>query len=147
MFVMTYSRFLFLCSGLLLFVFANSAYAGDGTYQRTQDGTTLVWNSHPGPSQSEAVEWSGHQDKDGYATGDGTVTWYKLDDSKYTFKKKRKLVVAARYSGKMVRGKLEGTVLREDSIPLVRWQTNPPRKFHATFVDGNRIGDWVPDSN
>jgi len=141
------ARSLFVCGGLLLFVFANGAFADDGTYQRTKDGKTLIWNSNPGPSESEAVEWSGDRDKDGYATGNGTVTWYKLDDSKYTFTKKRKLVVAGRYSGKMVRGKLEGTVVREDSIPRVRWQTNPPRKFHATFVDGNRIGDWVTDPN
>ena len=132
---------------LLLFVFATGAFADNGAYQRTKDGKTLVWNNNPGPAESEAVEWSGDRDKDGYATGNGTVTWYKLDDSKYTFVKKRKLVIAGRYSGKMVRGKLEGSVVREDSIPLVHWQTNPPRKFHATFVDGVRTGDWVPDSN
>ena len=126
-------------------MFANGAFADDGTYQRTKDGKTLVWNSHPMPAGSEAVEWSGDRNKDGYATGNGTVTWYKLDDSKYTFRKKSKLVVASRYSGEMVRGKFEGTVVREDSIPLVRWQTNLPRKFHATFVDGNRTGDWVTD--
>jgi hypothetical protein len=147
MFVVIHARFLFVCTGVLLFVFVNGAYADDGTYQRTKDGKTLVWNSHPGPSESEAVEWSGQQDKDGYATGNGTVTWYKVDDSKYTFIKKRKLIVGARYSGTMIKGKLEGNVIREDSIPAVHWQTNPPRRFHATFVDGNRTGDWVPESN
>lgn len=140
-------RRLFVSVALLLFVFANGVHAGDGVYQRTKDGKTLVWNSYPGPADSEAVEWSGERDKDGYATGQGTVTWYKLDDSKFTFAKRTKLVVAGRYSGKMVRGKLEGTVVREDSIPLVRWNTAPPRKFHATFVGGNRTGDWVTDSN
>jgi hypothetical protein len=47
----------------------------------------------------------------------------------------------------MVKGKFEGTVVREHSIPAVHWQTNPPRKFHATFVGGNRTGDWVTDPN
>jgi len=138
------ARWLFVYSALLL-LFANGAFADEGTYERTKDGKTLVWNSYP--LGGETVDWSGDRDKEGYASGYGTVTWYKLVRSGYTFDKGKHRVVSGRYSGKMVRGKLEGTVLREDSIPLVRWQTNPPRKFHATFVDGNRIGDWVPDSN
>ena len=145
MFVLMRARWLFLCSALLLLLLTNGAFAGEGAYQRTKDGKTLVWNSYPMPGESEAVEWSGQQDKDGYATGNGTVTWYKQSSAKFTFTRKNKLVVAGRYSGKMVRGKLEGTVVREDSIPLVRWNTAPPRKFHATFVGGNRTGDWVTD--
>jgi hypothetical protein len=143
MFVVIRARCLLVCSALLLFAFANAASAGDGAYQRTKDGKTLVWNSYPNSDGSEAVEWSGQQDKEGYATGYGTVTWYKVDDSKYTFVKRTKLVVAGRYSGNMVRGKLEGTVMREDSIRLIRWNTDPPPKVHATFVGGNRTGDWV----
>ena len=142
MFVVMNTRCLFVCSALLLLVVANGAYAtDDGTYTRTKDGKTLVWDSHPMPG--EAVEWSGQRDKDGYATGHGTVTWYKPEHSKYTFVKKSRLVVDGRYSGKMVRGKLEGTVVREDPVPTVRWNANPFRTFHATFVGGKRTGDWI----
>ena len=65
-------RWFFVCTGLLLVVFANGAFAG-GNYQRTKDGKTFVWNNHPKPG--DAATWSGKRDKDGYATGSGTLTW------------------------------------------------------------------------
>src|SRR4029077_7488928 len=64
-------RFFFVCRALL--VFANVAL-GDGTYQRTKDGKTLVWNNHP--QAGDEAKWSGDRDREGYASGFGTLTWY-----------------------------------------------------------------------
>ena len=135
-------RWLFLCSALLPLLLANGAFADEGTYQRAKDGRTLVWNSYPIPG--ETVEWSGKQDKEGYATGYGTVTWYKLARSNFTFSKPHS-VVSGRFSGKMVKGKLEGDVVRPDTGgSLIRWNTKPSDSTtHATFVGGNRVGEWV----
>jgi hypothetical protein len=121
-------RFLFVFSALLLL--ASSASA-DGLYQRTKDKKTLVWNNYPEPG--ETVTWSGGRDKDGYASGEGTVTWYSagLSGIRLPFFKS---AVPTRYSGKMVRGKLDG--------PVVTLRAN--RQFHGTFVSGNKVSDWVP---
>jgi hypothetical protein len=137
-------RRLFLFGALLPLLWANGAFADEGTYQRTKDGTTLVWNSYPIPG--EAVEWSGKQDKEGYATGYGTVTWYKMARSNFTFSKPHS-VVGGRLSGKMVKGKLEGDVVKEDvggGGSLIKWNTKTSDgTTHAIFVGGNRIGEWV----
>ena len=65
-------RSLSVCGALLLF--ASVAY-GAGSYQRTKDGKTLVWNESP--KRGEVATWSGKRDKKGYAVGSGTLTWYK----------------------------------------------------------------------
>ena len=132
------ARWLLVYSALLL-LFANGAFADEGTYERTKDGKTLVWNSYP--LGGETVDWSGDRDKEGYASGYGTVTWYKLVRSGYTFDKGKHRVVSGRYSGKMVRGKLEGTVVKETRGSLITF--NPGTKTTvATFVNGDRTTDW-----
>jgi len=62
-------RSLFVCSAFLLF--ASVAY-GAGSYQRTRDGKTLVWNDSP--KRGEEATWSGKRDKNGFAAGSGTLT-------------------------------------------------------------------------
>jgi hypothetical protein len=123
-------HFLFVCSALLLL--ASSASA-DSLYQRTKDKKTLVWNNFPEPG--ETVTWAGGRDKDGYASGEGTVTWYSIEPkSPSSFRLPFfKNAIAIRYSGKMVRGKLDG--------PVVTVRAN--RTFHGTFVNGDKIGNWV----
>jgi hypothetical protein len=122
------ARFFFVFSALL--ALASSA-SGDGLYQRTKDKKNLVWNNFPEPG--ETVMWSGGRDKEGYASGEGTVTWYSagLSGIRLPFFKS---AVATRYSGKMVRGKLDG--------PVITVKAN--REFHGTFVNGNKVSDWVP---
>lgn len=120
-------RFLFVFSALLLF--ASSASA-DGLYQRTKDKKTLVWNNYPEPG--ETVTWSGGRDKDGYASGEGTITWYPAGP-KAVLPFFKKNAVGTPYSGKMVRGKLDGAVVT----------VRASRQFHGTFVNGNKVGDWV----
>src|SRR5437868_12755921 len=66
-------RSLFVCSALLLF--ASVAY-GAGSYQRTRDGKTLVWSDSS--KRGKEARWSGKRDKNGFATGSGTLTWYKV---------------------------------------------------------------------
>jgi hypothetical protein len=124
-------RWLVLGSALLL-LFAQGADAGGGIYERTKDGETLVWDNYP--TRGESAEWSGKRDKDGYATGQGTLTWSKAKRSIFPFAKKREPVLIGRYSGKMVRGKFEGPVVNVDASG---------KTTHTTFVGGDRSGDWT----
>jgi ketosteroid isomerase-like protein len=107
-------RSLFVCGALLLF--ASVAY-GAGSYQRTRDGQTFVWNDSPEPGQE--ATWSGKRDKDGFATGPGILTWYKVEPTIVTgsniLDTRRYVVVISLYSGKMVRGKFEGVVTSVDA--------------------------------
>jgi hypothetical protein len=121
-------RFLFLCGTLLLF--ANVAF-GDGSYQRTKNGRTLVWNDHPKPR--DQATWTGARDREGYAHGFGTLTWYSsVPRESETSSANTELY--ARYWGNMVRGKLDGAV-----------NVHSKRKTHyAIFTDGVRRTHWAP---
>jgi hypothetical protein len=123
----------FLLVALLLF--AHGAYAAGGRYERTKDGKARVWNISPKPG--EAAAWSGDRDADGYATGYGTITWYKAHRKMLTGFNLPPVqyVPFVRYSGKMVRGKLEGPVETADPAG--------GKKFHAKFADGAKVGRWV----
>ena len=128
-------RWLFPGSALALLFFvlcANGANA-EGTYQHTEDGKTMIWNSDPKPG--DTATWSGGRDDEGYAAGSGTLTWYTAKRSSLTASgtpsDKRNLF--ARYTGKMVRGKLNGPITAQ-------------RKgitSHATFVEGRKTSHWV----
>src|SRR6266550_5463079 len=121
-------RSLFVCSALLLF--ASVAY-GAGSYQRTRDGKTLIWNDSP--KRREEATWSGKRDKNGFAAGSGTLTWYKVEPTIVTGSNipdaRRYAVVINRYSGKMVRGKLKGAVTYVDANG---------KRLQATFVKGGK---------
>ena len=106
----------FLVCATLLLLLANGA--SGARYQRTQDGKTLVWNNLREVAQE--VTWSGLRDLNGYATGQGTLTWYRLG----------KFVNS--YTGRMVHGKFDGPVIREQG------QT----RLQTTFVNGEKVGDW-----
>jgi hypothetical protein len=110
---------LFCICSMLLPVFAGGAF-GEGTYQRTKDGKTIVWNNDPKPG--DAATWFGDRDGERYATKVGTLTWYTADGAVY-----------ARYFGNMVRGKFDGMV----NVHSKR-KTN-----HAIFVDGQRTTRWA----
>src|SRR5438105_1509873 len=120
-------RSLLLCSALLL---SATIASGAGIYQRTRGGKTLVWNNEPKPG--EEATWSGKRDKNGFATGSGTLTWYKVETTVVTGSNipdaRRHAVVISRYSGEMVQGKLEG--------PVTYVGANG-KKTRATFVDGS----------
>jgi hypothetical protein len=119
-------RSLFFCGAFLLF--ANVAF-GDGTYQRTKNGRTLVWNDHPKPG--DEVTWWGDRDREGYAHGFGTITWYSVERESETHPANTALY--ARYWGNMVRGKLDGPV-----------NVHSKRKTHyAIFTDGVRRTRWA----
>ena len=100
---------LFVCGALVLF--GSIAYAA-GSYQRTRDGQTLVWMDVP--ERGEEATWSGKRDKDGFATGSGVLTWYKVQPSIVTgsniLDTRRYLILINHYSGTMVRGKFQGAV-------------------------------------
>jgi len=109
------TRTVFLCAATLILL-ANGASAA--RYQKTTDGKTMVWNSLRGVAQD--VTWTGLRDLNGYATGQGTLTWYRLGG------------VVNSYTGKMVRGKFEG--------PVIRAQGNT--RLQANFVNGEKATGW-----
>jgi ketosteroid isomerase-like protein len=102
-------RSLFVCGVLLLF--ASVAY-GAGSYQRTRDGQTFVWRDVP--ERGDEATWSGKRDKDGFATGSGVLTWYKVEPTIVTgsniLDTRRYMIMINHYSGTMVRGKFQGAV-------------------------------------
>jgi hypothetical protein len=110
------ARAVFICAAAL-FLLANGASAA--RYQKTKDGKTLVWNGLRGVAQE--VTWSGLRDLNGYAAGEGTLTWLRLDS------------VVNRYTGKMVRGRFEGPVIREQGST----------RLQANFANGERVGGWL----
>ncbi len=90
--------------GLLLVAAARSACAG--AYQRTRDGKTLVWADDP--KARYAATWSGGRDSEGYATGNGTLTWFAPERVPLTgtnIPSLRHARVIARTSGTMDHGK------------------------------------------
>ncbi len=125
-------RWLLVLSALL---FANSANCGSG-YQYTRDGKTLIWNSFL--RRGDVVGWSGSRDSAGFATGYGTLTWYKRGQTIITGSNipssTNGSVVLGRYSGQMVRGKFQGPVVNIDANG---------RAFHGTFVNGTKTSDWM----
>jgi hypothetical protein len=115
-------RLLLICGTLLVLM---EGTRGEGKFQSTRNGKTLVWNNHPKPG--DAATWSGARDADDYAHGFGELTWYT---------KERGVVrpqLYARYWGRMVNGKLEGPV-----------NVHAQRKTHyAIFIDGARVTSWT----
>jgi ketosteroid isomerase-like protein len=107
-------RSVFVCSALLLFA---SVVYGAGSYQPTKDGKTLVWNESS--KRGKEATWSGRRDKNGFATGFGTLTWYQVAPTTVTGSNipdaRRYAVVISRCSGKMVEGKFEGAVTYVDA--------------------------------
>ena len=120
-------RSLFVCGALLAFA---NVVLSDGTYQRTKNGRTLVWNNHPTPADEAA--WWGDRDHEGYARGFGTVTWYRVERKSETSSAKPALY--ARYWGNMVRGKFEGAVNVH-----AKGETH-----YAIFTGGVRRTRWAP---
>lgn len=100
--------------------FLQSAHA-EGMYQQTKDRKTMVWNSDPRPGDTAA--WVGDRNKEGYATGFGTLTWYTSKGDIY-----------ARYYGNMIDGKLDGPVNAHSK----------GKTAHATFIEGKRTTSWAP---
>ena len=120
-------------ASLLLLILAKGALA-DGAYQRTEDHKkTFVWNNNPKPD--DTATWSGGRDAEGYATGPGTLQWFRRDRSFTTgsnvFSPKKTLISS--YSGTMVHGKFSGDVMTVDH----------GKTYHATFVDGHEKGRWT----
>jgi hypothetical protein len=90
--------------GILLGVTSASVYAG--IYQRTRHTHALVWNDHP--TSFQEATWSGGKDAAGYATGDGTLTWYAPEKPPLTgstIPSRRRMVVVRSESGTMEHGR------------------------------------------
>jgi hypothetical protein len=91
-----------------------------GSYQKTADGRAYIWNNYPRPDD-QAV-WEGGTDPEGYATGEGKLTWYK------------NTTPVSVYAGTMARGKWNGVVINRDA---------DDKKYQGTFVDGVKTSDWT----
>jgi hypothetical protein len=113
------SRLLVCICALFLLLCVGTAF-GDGTYQRTKDGKTTVWNDNPKPGDSAI--WVGDRDAEGFATNTGTLTWYTASGALY-----------ARFVGNMVHGKFDGAVTGYSK----------GRTGHALFSDGQRTTRWA----
>jgi len=116
----------------LLICLTNVAFAGE--FQKTQDGKTFIWNNNP--QSGDQASWSGRRDEKGYASGKGTLTWYRTERKIVTGSQLPipKFTAIASYTGEMVHGKLNGEVAAVDANG---------KKFHGTFVDGRRK-KWAP---
>jgi hypothetical protein len=97
---------------------------GEGTYQRTKNGRTFVWNNHAKPG--DEATWSGGRDREGYARGFGTLIWYTKETGS------AKPALFARYWGRMIRGKFNGPVNVHSK----------KRTHYAIFDDGARTTRW-----
>jgi hypothetical protein len=113
------TRLLVCVCGLLALLFAETAW-GEGKYQRTKDGETIVWNEIPKPG--DTATWSGSRDTDGYATKVGTLTWYTAKGTVY-----------ARFVGNMVHGRFDG--------PVNGYSRR--KTAHAIFSHGQRTTRWA----
>src|SRR5947207_13606679 len=105
--------FITCCASLLILILAKGALA-DGAYQRTEDRKkTFVWNNDPQPN--DAASWSGERDAEGYATGAGTLKWFKVGKSFSTGSNiaGRKKTEISSYTGTMLRGKFTGQVVTD----------------------------------
>jgi hypothetical protein len=125
--------FIIFGASVLLLILAKGALA-DGAYLRTDDRKkTFVWNNDPKPD--DAANWSGGRDAEGYATGPGTLKWFRRERSFITgsniFSPKKTLISS--YSGTMVHGQFSGGVMTVDHGKM----------YHATFVDGHKKGRWT----
>jgi uncharacterized protein (TIGR02246 family) len=111
----------------------NAACAG--SYQRTKDGKTLVWNNHP--DHGDEATWSGDRDERGYATGLGTLTWYRAAPKIITGSNipapKGPVHFLSRLTGTMAAGKFEG---------VVEMVNAGGRTYHTVFAGGNSNDDW-----
>jgi hypothetical protein len=123
-------RSLLSCATLAL-ICAHTAWSAEGAYQKTKDGQTTVWNGTPKPG--DVATWSGGRDEKGYASGEGTLVWYSPRESFLNNGKPGKPVVFARYTGRMVHGKLDGMVTAQQKGVT----------SHATFSNGRKISHWV----
>lgn len=99
---------------------------GEGDYQSTRDGKTLVWNSAPKPG--DVATWSGDRDGADYAHGFGRLVWYTREEGS------DEPQLYARYWGRMVDGKLEGPVNVHAK----------GKTHHAIFINGTRVTRWAP---
>ncbi len=129
-----WTQCLVVCSGLLLAGHVATA----GVYQRAKDGKTLIWNNFP--AAGDMVSWSGKRDSNGYATGAGTLTWYKAETTSQTgtlLPTKGRPAVITRYSGTMVHGKLNGPVRNVDA---------DGKTFQFTFANGIKTLGRPPET-
>ena len=128
------SRFVVLGTSVVLLILAWRAF-GDGAYLRTDDRKkTLVWNNDPKPG--DAAEWSGKRDSEGYAEGQGTLTWFQSQKQSLFSTGSNiagtKKVPVSRYTGTMTHGKFQGSVTTVDH----------GKTYYGKFVDGQRVGNW-----
>jgi ketosteroid isomerase-like protein len=113
------------------------ATAAQAKYDRALDGKTRIW--HNPPQSNLQASWSGERDEKGYATGRGTLTWFRIERRWETgsLLPGTKYIQVSQYEGKMVDGRLEGSVVRTDSEGTIR---------HARFADGRKTTDWIAGS-
>ena len=124
---------------ILLFsmILVATSVASAAKYERTLEGKTKIQSI--APQERLRASWSGDRDENGYATGTGTLTWFRVQKTWETgsLLPSVKYIEVRQYSGNMVEGKLEGSVVSTDA----RGNT-----YHAKFEDGRKTTDWLAGS-
>jgi len=107
---------------------------GDPGYRFTTGHKTLVWSDVPG--QDSTLTWSGSRDEEGYATGRGSLTFFRVNWKLVTGSNipAGKPVMARQLTGKMARGKFQGVV----EMTMADGTTT-----HAKFAGGVPGGKWL----
>ena len=119
---------------LLSLVLAVASSTQAAKYERTLDGKTKIVRF---PNQGTLqASWSGDTDENGFATGRGTLTWFRVQRRWETgsLLPSNKYIQVSQYTGKMVEGKLEG------AVAFVNARGD---EYHAKFADGRKSSDWI----
>jgi hypothetical protein len=82
------------------------------------------------------MTWSGSRDEEGYATGRGSLTFYRVNWKRVTGSSipTGKPIVARQFTGRMARGKFLG---------VVQMTTAEGTTAHAKFANGVPAGKWL----
>ena len=101
---------------------------GEAGYMTTIDGNAHIWNNSF--QQGDQARWEGERDSQGFGTGEGTLSWFKNGSFQYS------------YSGRMVKGQLDGpvtTVDRRGNMGRGQYQNGKKSgRWHYVSADGNR---------
>jgi hypothetical protein len=117
--------------GVVLFVHAAIAESG---YRFTTGHKTRVWIDLPG--QDNTLTWSGDKDAEGYATGHGSLTFYRADFSRRVTGSSiptGRPVMVRKLTGTMTKGKFEGVVVMNSAAGAIT---------HVKFAHGVASGEW-----
>ena len=97
---------------------------GEAGFMTTANGSAYIWNNSF--QKGDGAQWNGRSDDDGFASGEGTLSWLKDGSFRYS------------YTGLMSRGKFDGPVTTLD------WRGH---RGSGQYLNGKKAGRWYYKSN